>query len=259
MRLRIRASHELRATNQLHDRNAYINGRIGNYNVVLCYMPEIGKASTASVASSLLISYPGVELALVVGICGGAPKPPNCQEIYLGDRKPGVKDTLGRPNQEIRALLNGLSAENSCSQFQSQIQLYLDSLQQTGSNWHRPQIDDSLFRASYHHKHHGHASPIRCGSSEDDMPGDICDGAIQATCDDLGCDQSQVIRCREFREAVNISAHIGTVASADTVMESGQHRDEIVRKDEVIGFEMEGAGVWDNVSYLVIKGPWQAY
>ncbi|KAG2416698.1 hypothetical protein HFD88_007914 [Aspergillus terreus] len=267
-----------------YDRNAYINGRIGNHNVVLCYMAEIGKASAASVASSLQISYSGVELALVVGICGGAPNPPNRQEIYLGDviisdslieyhpggfqRKSGIKDTLGRPKREIRALLNSLGIENARSELQNQIQRYLHLLQQTGTRWHRPQIDDSLFRASYHHKHH--TSPIRCGCHEDDIHGDICDGAIQATCDELGCDQSQVIRCRGFREAVKISAHIGPVASADTVMKSGQHRDEIVRKDEVIGFEMEGAGVWDNVSCVVIKGvcdyadshkskSWQAY
>ncbi|KAL4974490.1 P-loop containing nucleoside triphosphate hydrolase protein [Aspergillus desertorum] len=37
-------------------------------------------------------------------------------------------------------------------------------------------------------------------------------------------------------------------------MKSGQHRDEVVRKEKVIGFEMEGAGVWDNVPCIIIKG-----
>ncbi|KAL2836058.1 hypothetical protein BJX68DRAFT_42947 [Aspergillus pseudodeflectus] len=37
-------------------------------------------------------------------------------------------------------------------------------------------------------------------------------------------------------------------------MKSGQHRDEIVKREKVIGFEMEGAGVWDNISCLIIKG-----
>ncbi|KAL3444166.1 hypothetical protein BJX65DRAFT_283779 [Aspergillus insuetus] len=44
---------------QRGDANAYTNGRIGKHNVVLCYMPGIGKGSTAGVASSLLVSYPG--------------------------------------------------------------------------------------------------------------------------------------------------------------------------------------------------------
>ncbi|KAL2836061.1 nucleoside phosphorylase domain-containing protein [Aspergillus pseudodeflectus] len=70
---------------QRGDANAYINGRISKHDVVLCYMPGMGKGSAASVTSSLLVSYPGVKLALVVGICGGTPSPPNYQEIFLGD------------------------------------------------------------------------------------------------------------------------------------------------------------------------------
>ena len=61
---------------QRGDANAYINGRIGKHDVVLCYMPGMGKGSAASVAASLRVSYTGIELALVVGICGGAPPPP---------------------------------------------------------------------------------------------------------------------------------------------------------------------------------------
>ncbi|KAL4738122.1 hypothetical protein BDV11DRAFT_140548 [Aspergillus similis] len=63
--------------------NAYINGKVGKHDVVLCYMPEMGKRSAAGVASSLKISYRGVKLALVVGICGGAPQSPTCSNICL--------------------------------------------------------------------------------------------------------------------------------------------------------------------------------
>jgi hypothetical protein len=37
-------------------------------------------------------------------------------------------------------------------------------------------------------------------------------------------------------------------------MKSGEDRDIIAREENVIGFEMEGAGVWDNVSCVIIKG-----
>jgi nucleoside phosphorylase len=63
----------------------YINGRIGSHNVVVCYMPVMGKGSAASVASSLKISYKRMEVALVVGIYGGAPYPYSGGEIFLGD------------------------------------------------------------------------------------------------------------------------------------------------------------------------------
>ena len=37
-------------------------------------------------------------------------------------------------------------------------------------------------------------------------------------------------------------------------MKSGQHRDTLTEKEGVIGFEMEGAGVWDNLPCVIIKG-----
>ena len=255
---------------QQGDANAYLNGRIGNHDVVLCYLSGMGKVSAASAASSLQISYTGIELALVVGICGGAPSQSNHQEIFLGDaiisdsviaydigwQYPGggVKDTLGRPNREIRTLLNSLKADNTLSELRNQMQGYLETLQQKGTKWRHPQIDDILFQASYLHKHHAPASDIQCACSESDVPEEICDNALEETCDDLGCGKGQVIWCRGFVEAAKASAYIGTVASADTVMKSGQHRDALVREENIIGFEMEGAGVWDNISCIIIKG-----
>jgi nucleoside phosphorylase len=63
---------------------------------------------------------------------------------------------------------------------------------------------------------------------------------------------------------------IRTIASADTVMKSGEHRDDLAKAEGVIGFKMEGAGVWNNISSIIIKGvcdyadshknkAWQAY
>jgi nucleoside phosphorylase len=37
-------------------------------------------------------------------------------------------------------------------------------------------------------------------------------------------------------------------------MKSGEDRDEIAAREKVIGFEMEGAGVWDNFPCIVVKG-----
>jgi nucleoside phosphorylase len=37
-------------------------------------------------------------------------------------------------------------------------------------------------------------------------------------------------------------------------MKSGEDRDEIAARERVIGFEMEGAGVWDEFPCVVIKG-----
>ncbi|KAJ5174421.1 uncharacterized protein N7482_000298 [Penicillium canariense] len=242
------------------DTNAYINGRIGHHNVVLCYMPGMGKDSAASVASTLRISYTAIQVALIVGICGGVPSPSPGRQIYLGDvlisdsvvaydfgrqypagfrRKTNVKDTLGRPNLEIRSLLAGLKASRSQTEFQHQI---------------KERQDGSTQDASYLHKHHPQFSPSRCGCSADDSPYNICDGALEIECYDLGFDDNRVIRQRNDTTITKPSVHIGTIASADTVMKSGEHRDAITREERVLGFEMEAAAVWDNIPCIIIKG-----
>jgi nucleoside phosphorylase len=82
----------------------------------------MGIGSAASAAANLRVSYNRIQLALVVGICGAVPFPSSNAKIVLGDiiisdsviqydfgrqlpdrfwRKSEVKETLGRPNQEI--------------------------------------------------------------------------------------------------------------------------------------------------------------
>ena len=206
------------------------------------------------------------------GICGGAPAPPKYQEISLGDviisdsvikydfgrqypggfqRKTGIENTLGGPHRAIRALLNGLRAENARSDLQTQMQQYLHRLQQTGTKWHRPRLDDILFKASYAHKH---SAPATCSCFQSDLSDQICEEALATDCDNLNCDKNQQIRHRRFLDVTQNSIYIGPLASADTVMKPGQHRDEIARKEKVIGFEMEGAGVLDNIPCIIIKG-----
>lgn len=47
---------------------------------------------------------------------------------------------------------------------------------------------------------------------------------------------------------------MGRVASGNAVMRSSEHRDAIARRHGVIAFEMEGAGAWDEVPCIVVKG-----
>ncbi|CEL07698.1 Putative Pfs, NB-ARC and TPR domain protein (JCVI) [Aspergillus calidoustus] len=144
---------------QSGDDNTYINGRIGSHNVVVCYMPGMGTGSAASVASSLKISYKRIEVALVVGICGGAPYPLSGGEIFLGDvivsdsvvqydfgrqypggfeKKTDLKDILGRPSQALRSILASLQARRSCRDLQEKLSRHLQTLQESLPNWHRP-------------------------------------------------------------------------------------------------------------------------
>ncbi|XHG06576.1 hypothetical protein AWENTII_009765 [Aspergillus wentii] len=263
---------------QSGDANTYTNGRIGQHNVVLCYMPGMGIGNAASVASSLRVSYTKIKLALVVGICGGVPFPSGGKaEIFLGDiivsdsviqydfgrqypdgfqRKADVKETLGRPIREIRTLLSALQTRRTRKEFQGRIAQHLKTLEaEAGMEYGYPGAKyDILFEASSRHKHYQSNSNgcicFDCKLSDDP----VCDDALRSDCTSLQCEGRPVYRSRRLGESTTPSIHFGTIASASTVMKSGEHRDRLAGIEGIIGFEMEGAGVWDNMPCIIIKG-----
>ncbi|KAL2827679.1 hypothetical protein BJY01DRAFT_255622 [Aspergillus pseudoustus] len=248
------------------DANSYINGRIGKHNVVLCHMPEMGKVSAAIVSASAKASYRRLELALVVGICGGVPQYKD-KEIFLGDaivadsvvgygfgkQYPGgfqSKPVSRISTPEVRSFVAALQTGQLRLEFLNRTRSHLRKLRQDNAKWQYPKSSnarDILFETSYHHKH---PPPVECSCSDGD---NICDEALLDDCKNLGCDESRTVRLRERLEAVNV--HFGPVASADTVMKSGEHRDKLAKTHNVIGFEMEGVGVWEIISpCIVVKG-----
>ncbi|KAF4438562.1 MTA SAH nucleosidase [Fusarium acutatum] len=69
--------------------------------------------------------------------------------------------------------------------------------------------------------------------------------------------QPLALRGQEVDQAIDIRAptiHFGRMASGDTVMVSTQHRDRIVTAEKIIAFEMEGAGIWQELPCIIVKG-----
>ncbi|KAJ5703189.1 kinesin light chain [Penicillium malachiteum] len=263
---------------QSGDTDLYITGRIGQHNIVLCYLPGIGIGSAASAAANLQVSYTRIHLALVVGICGAVPFPSPSTEIILGDiiisdsviqydfgrqypdgfrQKSDVKEVLGRPSQEIRALLAALKGRRTRRELEAQIYEHLQFLAEEEDVWRHPGlVHDVLFEASYHHKHRQQRPGATC-ICFDPTPtfGMLCDEAVMKDCNTLGCKGNQITRRRcGINSTIKPCVHIGSLASANTVMKCGEHRDRIAEREGVIGFEMEGAGVWDSVPCIIIKG-----
>ncbi len=262
---------------QYGDHNTYFTGRIGQHHVVLCFLPDMGKGSAAAAASNLRMSYKNIQLALVVGVCGGNPFPTGGGEIILGDviisnsvvqydfgkqnpdgfrPKSDVMDTLGRPIPEIRSFLRALSGRNTLRDLQREASAYLHALQKDPEQWKSPGIEhDVLFEASHRHKHYRLDKKAPCICIECNSDADaVCDAASKGDCTTLGCSGGIIRRTRLDTGATDLRVHIGKVASADTVMQSGSHRDKIAAAEDVIAFEMEGAGVWDNLPCIIIKG-----
>ncbi|KHN99693.1 Tetratricopeptide-like helical [Metarhizium album ARSEF 1941] len=270
------------------DDNTYKTGRIGQHSVVLALLPGMGKVNAAAAAASMRSSYVALRLVLLVGICGGAPRC-NKDEILLGDviisktviqydfgrqlpdgfvRKDKPQDDLRKPNKDILAFLATFETDLGRDNLEKKTAKFLRQLQGRAGIYQTKYkypgtAEDKLFDSGYRHKHHTSSACICSNCKESTDP--VCAGALASACDDLGCDETYLVKRarldarQQLEQGENNKAqgpviYIGTVASGDTVMKSGQDRDRIVEKEGVIAFEMEGAGAWEEVPCIVVKG-----
>lgn len=261
------------------DHNTYTTGRIGFSNVVLVYMPGMGKVESASVTAGSLRSFPNIKLGLVVGICGAVPLPPNRKPIYLGDviistgveqfdlgrrfvtgfrTKDTLDDKLGRSTREIRSFLKKLRGQHGGKR------LIKDTLDHLHELWQKENFEsyqypgasaDILFPPGILHKHDGEGCD--CAESVEA----ICDEAKEAACYELACSQDGQFgrrRSKENEADPTIQPlpmiHFGPIASGDQVIRDATFRDHFAKERGIIAFEMEGAGAWDNFPTIVIKG-----
>jgi nucleoside phosphorylase len=258
------------------DANAYTTGVIGNHNVVVAHMPGMGKVSAAGVAVGLRMSFPNIKLALVVGICGGVPGGLNAREIYLGDvvisqclvqydfgkqypmafePKDSIQGGSGVPPIATQALLRKIETDYHSAQLQEDTEMFLRELQAKSKRALYPGADrDLLFKPSYLHQHRDPTDCVTCGTDGSHA----CANALVTTCHELGCGGEGLVHrerhSNSHEQVMWPSIHFGKMGSGDTVMKSGTHRDGIARRDGIIAFEMEGAGVYAYFPSLVIKG-----
>ncbi|KAF7136912.1 hypothetical protein CNMCM5793_006574 [Aspergillus hiratsukae] len=262
------------------DTTHYAFERSGGHAVVVVPLHRIGKVEASSAARSLRMSFTSIKLALLVGICGAVPRKRDGTEVLLGDviiseilveldygrlypsgfrrRKDTILDVPGRPNEEILGLLHSLKTPLLSEQVhKGMIQHLRTLLQHEKIRTSCPAAsEDKLFESDYIHRHHSGCS--ECNMFE--ISGSVCDAALTASCDELGCDESRLVpRSRLSATGANNTTpthliHFGSIGTADTVIKSAKHRDEYAESELVIAFEMEGAGVWGKFNCLIIKG-----
>lgn len=281
------------------DQNSYTTGWICGHNVVLAFMARMGKVDAASVSASLRMSFPGIRLCLLVGICGGVPTGSGRDEIMLGDvlisssvvqfdfgsrysdqfvPKDTIDESFGRPSQELRSFLHQISGKRGMKRLTQKTAIYLHELcaLEDFEDSRQPGVEsDNLYPPSYRHKHQDPAECEVCASCAGwDDP--VCEVALKATCMQLGCDTSQALPRRRVQQIQRKAAksdhpptgtpdlqkpivktqpviYFGAIGSSDMVMKSGRDRDKVATAKDVIGFEMEGAGVSRNMPTLVVK------
>ncbi|KAK5367777.1 hypothetical protein LTR20_009123 [Exophiala xenobiotica] len=230
--------------------NCYTLGRIGEHNIVVTTMPEIGTNRAAHVGMQLMNDFPSVRFGLLVGIGGGLPDEEGKLDIHLGDivvskptgtkggviqydmGKPSTREgfcrtgSLAKPPTVLLTAIESLEADRL--QGRSKSQDYLSRLESTHAIYCRPGSDqDILFKSTYSHP--------------------------RAT-DCRQCDRSKRVRVRSRNRSHDKPViHYGTIGSGNVVVKDAATRNKL-RKDGIICVEMEAAGLMDTFPCLVIRG-----
>jgi nucleoside phosphorylase len=240
------------------DHNTYTLGKISGHNVVITCLPSgvYGTTPAAVVVSNMSSTFPRIQFGLMVGIGGGVPCNDNGTDIRLGDvvvSKPtgsyggvvqydrgkvtsgGQLKLSGMLNQPPQVLLTSvaqlqahqMSGKNhSIATILSERQGQIHDLKAIFACPGREQ--DQLFRSTYDHM----------------KPED-------STC--VKCDKQQLVH-REQRASKEPEIHYGLIASGNQVMKDGQTRDNLVQEHGILCFEMEAAGLMNQLPCLVIRG-----
>ncbi|KAK6611210.1 ankyrin repeat-containing protein [Botrytis cinerea] len=241
----------------LHDDNIYTLGSIAQHNIAITCLPEYGTTTAATAAKDMMHKFQKVRFGLMVGIGGGIPSTWN--DIRLGDvvvsmpnetgggvvqydmgrrEKDGFhrKGALNKPPKLLRSAVIemtssfGLSKDiaNLITQAWKNISADFDD-DDEDNIWQYPGAkNDLLFKATFDHI--------------DDNP----------TC--TACVEQGALVQRDPRRNTYPNIHYGNIASGNTVMKNAQERDELAKKEDVICFEMEAAGLMDSFPCLVIRG-----
>lgn len=235
------------------DHNCYTLGRMGEHNVVIAIMPEIGNNNAATVATQLLNDFTSIRFGLLVGIGGGIPDDDE-DDIRLGDvvvSKPtktfgGVVQfdkgkihpngkfertgTLQKPPAVLMANVEKLQAKqkregNKITKYLSEMLKRFPNLEE--ERYVYPGMKhDRLFEASYIHE-----------------AGKTC----------RQCDERKVIE-RSPRKNTAPKIHYGTIGSSNEVVKDSKTRDKLREDLGILCVEMEAAGLMDEFPCLVIRG-----
>ncbi|EED12256.1 Pfs, NACHT, and Ankyrin domain protein [Talaromyces stipitatus ATCC 10500] len=233
------------------DRNAYTLGRLCDHNVAVACLPSgiYGVTSAATVLAQMLSTFSSLRFGLMVGIGGGVPSK---FDIRLGDvvvSKPNRTEngviqydlgktlsggrfqrtgSLNKPPHELLTAISQIDSDQMMGKQQVQ-QIIHDTLaknEQIRGQFSRPP-DDWLFCGTYDHK--------------------------TITDDCSACDRSQLVS-RAPRPTDEPQIHYGLIASGNQVMKDAKTRDLIAQELDILCFEMEAAGLMDQLPCLVIRG-----
>lgn len=265
------------------DSNTYTLGSINDHYVCIACLPEYGIGSAAVAAASMKSTFPNLRFGLMVGIGGGVPNKEN--DMRLGDivvslptdQGGGViQYDLGRKGLDrfervgvltkppilLRTAVNTLRAVR-------RLDVEIETLLKTASEeWTYPtDIKDVLFETEYKSLVTGLTLNLTAIVSGFILYGlvyilklpfwisSVVAFVVASICIILLLYESSAKEAiRPPRKNTRPVIHYGNIGSGNTVVKNGFERDAIAKRDNVICFEMEAAGLMDHFPCLVIRG-----
>jgi nucleoside phosphorylase len=234
-----------------NDDNTYVYGRIVKHHVVIGCLPagRYGTNSAPRVARDMVRTFSKLRFALVVGIGGGAPTAEN--DIRLGDV------VVSEPRDGLGGVIQydlGKRLQNGWFQKTGQLNAPPEKLLGV-----IPEI-----RRLYNDKKKPDriAKHLRRIDDMDDYKRPMLDRLYKTDYQHFGgkdcrqCDPNQGIKRPERQNRRIITVHYGTIASGNSVVKDAIFRDVYAKDPElnVLCFEMEAAGLMNNLPCLIIRG-----
>lgn len=230
----------------------YIFGRIGRHNIVVAQPHQMGTVEAALCAAEVSQQFPNVKFALMVGIGAGIPQFPIDPErdIRLGDvavgipgnDHPGViqydygkyerdrfvrKGSLNNP-PGILTSADAILRQDAMMDKNLLVNILENLIKKP--KFARPKTADLLFEPCSHH--------VKKGSD----------------CKECEVSSGMKLVHRDDRHPEPV-VHRGLILSGNGVIKDPHKRDELCRNHgEAICFEMEAAGIVNEIPCLVVRG-----
>ncbi|EPS43367.1 hypothetical protein H072_2627 [Dactylellina haptotyla CBS 200.50] len=228
----------------------YSFGQIGEHKVVVARPTQIGKVNAAQISATVSLQFPSVRFALMIGIGAGIPLK---RDIRLGDvvvsipkeDHPGVLEyDFGKAEKDgfiLKGSLNKppsilLSADGQLEDDERMNKKTMRRILRTITEkpgYGRPSNVDILFDSVFHHVKKGEDCSECEASSE----------------------RKDVQRVPRQWGGGHPVVHRGLILSGSLVIKNSEDRDILRRgHEDAICYEMEAAGIMDEIPCLVIRG-----
>ncbi|KAL2802256.1 hypothetical protein BJX63DRAFT_438048 [Aspergillus granulosus] len=238
-----------------NDSNSYMLGRIGNHNIVIACLPAgiYGVISATASVVQMRFTFPQIQSALMVGIGGGAPTPD--VDIRLGDVVVSIPTgTSGAVVQYDYGKTTAGGQFERVGVLDKPPPLFLTAVAQLQAKYMvgKGQISHIVSRTL--EENAGMKDKFSCPGERHDVlyHADYDHPAPNNTC--ALCDNGRIVNRDLRRESEPLRIHYGLIASGNQVIKDGPTRDLLAKQLGILCFEMEAAGLMDQVPCLVIRG-----